>query len=507
MKISVRVLRPLAYAWLLAATVACGGGVAPGATSRPGETAGPGATANPGAAQGADDPALVATYGYAPVPDPAITYQPDVVLIGGGPRAIRAVSPEGLRFSMDAKAPGVDQLAIGKIMFAASQAVGRVHALEPNGDVVDVTLIPVALGEVIKDGHLQLDQALSLDTLATAEMPQLPDAIEDLPSDDLTGAPSPAARAGEDVIRMPTVALAVARQQAPRNGTPSAAEQSKSTTVKGWTLTGYKTSSTIGLRGDRGVAAGKPVSGDANLKVVLDAHLEIDNLRVVADIPVVDGQTGSGHFRIYGIKGLVMSARAGVVNGLSDNRKVKIEIPIELKWPTVIAGFPATFSQKFKFLVQTAFTAKNGNLAATAEWDLDGSIGVDGSTVTLPTMTARGTKLIDSLSGVSVGVNGAVVAVSFQFGYLIGLPYAGAGPTAALITSLGLTNGSSLGIVQCKQVSITSVVSGGVVISVFDPVKQALKKLTGYEVPEQTTLVSKNVLQESWVKPDVTACR
>jgi hypothetical protein len=505
MKTSNRLVRLLALVSIVAATVACGGGVAPGATAAPGGTSGPGTV--PGASQGADDPALVARYGYGPAPDPAITYQPDVVLIGGGPAAIRGVSENGLTFTMDGRAPGVDQLAVGRIMFAASQAVGRVHELERRGDVVDVTLIPVGLGEVIKDGRIQLDQSLPLDTLATTEMPQLPDSIEDAPSDELTGEPSPAARVDGDVLRTPTVVLAVARPGRSGAGTPTAAEQSKSTKVNGWTLTGYKTSNTIGLRADRGVAAGGPVSGDANLKVLIDAHLEIDNLRVVADIPVVDGQTGSGHFRVYGIKGLVMSATAGAVNGLSDNRKVKIEIPVELKWPTVIAGFPATFSQKFKFLVQTAFTAKNGNLSASAEWDVDGSIGVDGSTVTLPTMTARGTKLIDSLAGVSVGVNGAVVAVSFQFGYLIGLPYAGAGPTAAFITSLGLTNGSSLGIVQCKQVSITSVVSGGVAISIFDPVNQALKKLTGYEVPTQTTLVSKNVLDERWVKPDVVACR
>ena len=250
-----------------------------------------------------------------------------------------------------------------------------------------------------------------------------------------------------------------------------------------------------------------PGSPPTDLIVALDAHVEVPGLRVVADIPVTGGEVGTSHFRAYGIEGLVMSVQAGSVHGLSDNRKARIEIPIQLRQNVIIGGFPATLTQKFRFLVQTAFTAKNGNLTASGEWDVDGSIGIDGQTVTLPTLTARGTKLIDSIMGVSVGVNGIVVAVSFEFGLLFGLPVAGAGPAASFVTSLGLTNGSSLGIVQCKQVSITSNVSAGVSIQVFDPIKQALKKVLGFEIPAERPLIRQNILQENWVKPNVLACK
>ena len=282
--------------------------------------------------------------------------------------------------------------------------------------------------------------------------------------------------------------------------------------MEGWTLTAYKTSGTAGLLVERGLAGSKTVGAgktipDADLKVAIDAHLEIPSLRVVADIPVTSGEVGTSHFRVYGIEGLVMSIQAGSVNGLSDNRKARIEIPVQLRQNVIIGGFPAVLTQKFRFLVQTAFTAKNGNITGSAEWDVDGSIGMDGSTVTLPKMTARGQKLIDTIMGVSVGVNGIVVAVSFEFGLVFGLPVAGAGPTASFITSLGLTNGSSLGIVQCKQVSITSDVSAGVSIQMFDPIKQALKKVLGFEIPAERPLVRKNILQENWVKPNVLACK
>jgi hypothetical protein len=392
---------------------------------------------------------LANRYGYGPQPDPSVTYQPDVVLIAGGPTAIRGVSRDGLTWSMDAHAPGVDQLSPGRIMFASSVAVGRVLKREPEGGIVEVMLAPVSLGEVVRDAHLVLDRTVSLDSLAFAEIPQIPNGYEDIRSNQLTSA-SRAAYFDEPTLRAPTVILAGTPPAAsPAGNIPVGATEvsEKSTAVGGWTLTAYRT-----------------------------------------------------------------SAQGGAVNGLSDNRKVKIEIPIELRQPVIIGGFPAMLTQKFKFLVHTAFTAKNGSLSAFGAWDVDGSIGMDGQTVSVPTMTPRGdTKLIDNLAGISIGVNGMVVAVSFEFGLMIGMPVAGAGPVASFITSLGLTNGSGIGLLRgsltCKQVSITSVVSAGVAVQVFDPVKKALKSLLGYELPAQQTILTRDILQERWVKPNVVACR
>jgi hypothetical protein len=464
----------------------------------------------------AGDDALAEQYGLAPTPDPSITYQPDVIFVEGGPRVIREVSADGVTWSIDAAAAGVDRLRPGVIMFATSQAVGRVVRLAPRSNVVDVTLSPVELGDVIRDGRLAIDQVVPLESLTFFEAPQIDGGYEDIPSNELVRGvafdtePSTmdATRAVADVAR-PDAAGDVAR--ASLTSAPSEPSQ-KSMAVGAWNVTAYKTAGTVGLRAEHGLAgsktvgAGKTIPG-AELKVALDAHLEVSGLRVVADIPVTRGEVGTSHFRVYGLEGLVMSVQAGAVNGLSDNRKARIEIPIQLRQNVIIGGFPATLTQKFRFLVQTAFTAKNGNLTASGEWDLDGSIGMDGQTVTLPTVTARGTKLIDSIMGVSVGVNGIVVAVSFEFGLVFGLPVAGAGPTASFITSLGLTNGSSLGIVQCKQVSITSDVTAGVAIQVFDPIKLALKKLLGFEIPAERPLLRKNVVQENWVKPNVLACK
>jgi hypothetical protein len=67
-----------------------------------------------------------AEYGIAPVPDPSVTYQPDVIVVGGGADAIRAQSSNGFIWTIDGHAPHAADLAPGKIFFLTNRAVGRV---------------------------------------------------------------------------------------------------------------------------------------------------------------------------------------------------------------------------------------------------------------------------------------------------------------------------------------------------------------------------------------------
>jgi hypothetical protein len=83
-----------------------------------------------------------------------IVYQPDVVVIEHGADAVRSVSDNGLLWTLAADAPGVDRLAVGKIMLATSLGSGRVLKLGRDGDTVQVLLGPVALTDVIRDADL-----------------------------------------------------------------------------------------------------------------------------------------------------------------------------------------------------------------------------------------------------------------------------------------------------------------------------------------------------------------
>lgn len=130
-------LRSVIAAGCCATLLACSGGSGPGTTT-----------------SGSAD--AIARYGQAAPRDPAgFTYQPDVVVVDGGPEAVRSVSADGLVWTVDGKASGLDGLDVGEAMFLTSRAAGRVAAKEPAGDDVAITLAPVQLNEIIRDGHIK----------------------------------------------------------------------------------------------------------------------------------------------------------------------------------------------------------------------------------------------------------------------------------------------------------------------------------------------------------------
>jgi hypothetical protein len=440
------------------------------------------------------DPA-VQRYGYGPRPDPSITYQPDVVLMENGPRAIRSVSANGLVWTIDRAEPGAADLQPGKIMFAASQAAGRIVRVDDRGGALEVTLAPVQLGEVIRDGRITTTHVVNLEA---AGFQMLPDLIGEDPMAGVDLIQS--ADGGEWRITAPTIRLASAGRQpagAPERPTGNALQASGS--VGDWDLTASKDAGQISFTADR------KVSGGRGLKVGLAVRLGVQNLTIHADVPIARGVVGPSTFRVDGIRSVALTIAAGASDGSADNRKARIELPIEISQPLIIGGFPAHMKQRFKFLIQTAFSAKNGNLSARGAWGLDGPMGFDGTTLTTPVFSVR-ESLMDSIQGVSVGVNGLVVATEFRFALGIGLPVAGAGPYASMIASVGVTKGSSIGMVQCHGGTLVLTLKGGVSVSLSTPLKTVLEKVLGVKVPDETELGRKDIVNVSQTRPDSKIC-
>lgn len=140
-------LRVVIAGAVMLVAVGCGG-----AASKGGGTGG----GSGGAAAG--DLAAAGVYGVAPVPDPHITLQPDVVMIKDGPKAIHGVSADGLTWTMDGSAAGVKGLKPGDVMMASTFATGRVTQVEPQGGDVAVKLAPVDLTDIVKDGEIKTDE-------------------------------------------------------------------------------------------------------------------------------------------------------------------------------------------------------------------------------------------------------------------------------------------------------------------------------------------------------------
>lgn len=103
------------------------------------------------------------SYGTSVGPIPGAVYQPDVVLIGGGADAIVGAQDNGLVWTVKGNAPGVDELAVGKIMAATSFATGRVLKLQSvEGGNKQVILGPVGLTDVFKQLHVASSSPVTL---------------------------------------------------------------------------------------------------------------------------------------------------------------------------------------------------------------------------------------------------------------------------------------------------------------------------------------------------------
>ena len=479
-------------------------------------------------------------YGYAPKPDDSVVYQPDVVLVEGGGKAIRSVSDDGFTYVIDGDARGVDEIRPGKIMFATSQAVGRVVRVEKSGGDRAVTLAPVQLTDVVRDADITFDQPLDLATQQFAPLPDLlgevveeaapatpvlPDAAEATglggnaiglgggavgfgggatgSGPDLIGLGADAHRRPDLRIAVPPIALGPAR--APGG---AGAAHSMERKIGGWGVTAYAGSTKVGLTAQHATAA-------SGLKVDFDIQLLLENLRLSGNVKVTNGVIPHPRFRIDGVHGLAITIAAGAQGGLSDNKKARIELPIELTQPIIIGGFPATLKQTFKFLVQTAFTAKNGNISGTGRWGLTGPIGYEGGSVLTPTFSVQ-ESIMQSLRGVSVGVEAIVVAAEFRFGLMLGLPVAGAGPFVGVVASLGLTNGSAAGrvglplagpAVKCRGTTLVVTARAGEGLNVSEPLAKAIEIVLDVKIPKEATFVSKDIINRTVVEPDVPLCR
>lgn len=454
------------------------------------------------AAAGGTGAGAAGRYGYGPSANSAFVYQPDVVIIGGGGAAIRSASSDGLVWTIDANAPGARDLQIGKIMFATADSVGRVVKLEPLGDDLAVTLAPVELTDILREGEIRFDKPINFDAMSFQAIPDLPGQMSDpsVPA----AAPAPAT-GGVETMVVPTLRLlADPPAGSPARLPPPEQAAQKEFKVGDWGLTAYKSSSKVGLKAEYAVVAG--------LKVGADVHLEIENLHVTGGCAIHNGiMDPSSNIQIDGIKGIAIELAAGAAQGLSDNRKIRIELPIEINEPILIFGFPAVLKQKFSFIVETAFSAKNGNLSASGAWKLDGPIGIRGSEVLVPAFSVQ-KSILESLEGVSVGVNGIIVAMSFRFSVGVGVPAANAGPHVSLVASAALTKGSSIGIVDCRQSTLTMSVKGGANLSIPTPVRTAIdaildRVLPGTKVPVEKDFLTKDVVKSMQYTPMVEACK
>jgi hypothetical protein len=505
-----RRVRVLAAAVLgVALAGACGGGGGSAA-----KLPLPGLTGSAPASQDA-----VLAYGYAPDPHGTVVYQPDVVLVGGGPGIVRSVSADGLTWTIDGRAPNVDKLAVGRVMFATSRAVGRVLSMKSQGSDLVLVLAPVNFTDVVKDAKISVDQGLDLSRMVVQDIPGQRDELSDTeaatgaaPGADglATTAPADFDRAAAGAVVLPAVQLVAAPSGADGTLPPPKPNGGGKIpiTVGAWTATVSADNTSLGMQLDH--------KSDSGLKATVTMKFPIENLHIGSVTSVVGGKATASGFTITGIKGMEVSLSGGAGGGSADNAKVKFEVPIEMHFPIppgpATGGLPVDISLKWSFLIETALTGKNSTVFATGKYKLDGPLGITPGGVQVPTLSVQ-QSLLDSISGIAIGPSGIVGTTKIKVRVGFGTPAASAGPYVALTASTSVTQGSALGasLVRCHGASLNLKFSTGIGIEVSPQLLSFLKALLpakskfegGWESSVET---STPIFDKSQVQPNVPLC-
>jgi hypothetical protein len=161
----------------------------------------------------------------------------------------------------------------------------------------------------------------------------------------------------------------------------------------------------------------------------------------------------------------------------------------------------------------TAFSAKNGNIEAEGEWSLGGAFGfgyANGSFGLQKPQLAATSTIVDSIQGISMGVNGIVVVYQARFHVGIGA----FGFNTGLTASAGLTIGSAAGspIKLCRSAHVGVWLNYGVGYSMPAAVQQVinffLRLFDAKPIERQGGIGStENVVNSYTLVPDSPICR
>ena len=398
-------------------------------------------------------------YGRAPQRDRTVTYEDGVVIVDGGAEVIRSLSPDGLLWTIDARAGHAADLAIGKIAFVTGRCVGRVLFMKQEGDNLSLMLGPVELTEIFRTLEVTLDQPIDLSAAIEFQPPQFEGVTFPLEGADaalpewsrapLGPAPSPSsARGAPKFFTKPAALGAAGAQNAPvAPGIPQRLDLTFHTTPLN-NAHGFGAELRHDARGIRLVA-------QVQIRVPqpkLDFHLEIRDKQVL------------GRLILKNAAGLRLAFDGATGEAFSGN----------VNWYTPGPGFsfpiggsvPLVIDVRQDVWVRTAFSARNAFFSAGGDYGLNADVGFAFQNGHFMTVGPKGLtverSLMRNMNAVSMGPSGLVVSHVASLTAGIGAWGFTTGPSFSLATSLGVAQGSSIGIVQCQGATLSMHVRGGV---------------------------------------------
>jgi hypothetical protein len=396
-------------------------------------------------------------YGVAPVPDPSITYQPAVVMVGGGPNAIRARSANGLTWTIDAGAARAKEIAEGKVIFVTDLAFGRVVDVRTSGSDLLVTLGPVLITDLIKECHINpgtlpidFDEAIPID-------------IADPPGRAVPKQSADAGPASEDGR------IAWVSYQEPQ-AAPASPARDVSNLVN-FTLVPSVNRAGFGAKG---------VSDGGGLKMTLEALVHFNAPKLSPVLTIENGGVTEATLGLSGAAGLTLKFEAGTDVGMSANVHGRVQaVPDFVVHLT--GGTALTVRQQV--IVDTSLGVRNSTLSATADYTFDGEfkIGFRDKSFGLYAPVGFHAKYspLSSLQGISIAPAGLNIIHEMKVMYGPGAGGFSAGPYFGFNSALGLFKGSDLGMIQCKEATFHLGMSGGIGYIIPKPVADVINAIFG----------------------------
>ena len=464
-------------------------------------------------------------YGVSPTRNKDVTYQDDVIVMEHGAEAIRSLSSNGLTYTIDGNAPGAKDIQPDKILFATGRVVGRVLEVKRSGNDVAVTLGPIELTDVFKEAHISYHGTLDPDQMIVYQAPpEYPGTFIDQDAADPNAADPPSSmrqprktsiRIGSFSPSGESISLPMGRYGV-RNPVWADSDRehfrrdaaSLVSALQG-RRDGYDCDNTTaavaipkkGLQDKSGCGGSGGSGGNTIADILIDsAHFLPDvsqGLGVTAsntkggmtfttsvklrlarpdftfNLDITGGRVKTAEVELNVSGGLKVSFK-GATGGEFKNFNKITELPLDISFPIPVgAGFAATFHQAI--LIQTMFTAKQAMIDVAGDYTLSGSVkagivnGKPGGTSDVS--LAANQNLGDSLSGVSLGINGLVLGYSAKIIAGIGAYSFVVGPYASLNTTVGATRGSDqqgllMGGVTCRSAEFHMWLDYGVGVAV-----------------------------------------
>jgi hypothetical protein len=438
----------------LLAVAACGG-------DRPSTTAPPatggaqgGAPATPPGSFRKPGPPRMATlaeltpaerqWGIAPVRSPDVTYQPDVVLIDRGPEAIRAMSANGLEWTLDVAAVQGADVTPGKVLFVTGRMVGRVLDVKKKDDTLVVILGPVELTEVISDVRIEFSAPVDFSQASQFSAPELPGVAADA---------TPLKVSTTEPVRRFGLMRALATGAEPMTYRRAASDLS---------VGNFRISPKVGLTG-----LGAEISADANgLHFNSNALLRLEKPRLSFVLDISKGKLVTCELELVGAAGIAMEFNLVSSTGFASNVNQSIYVPSDFSIPLLGKVVPFSITVRQAYLVKTAIGAK-GRLQADGDYSVsggfsigyrNGKLGVGG-----PTRFKANHPIVDSISGISPTASGIVLA--HQTRVIVGIGAFGfaTGPYFTMTNTMGITRSSDLDtLTRCRMADVIVSVDAGV---------------------------------------------